>query len=186
MIKELLAQVNDSENYSRGSRNNTIVSNKKMNSKKKNFQLSALDIYNLNDTKINKRPKSSHYASHKALYISFSKEKGNNSFSTNNLRNKRKNSSKSFNPLVYKKGNYRNSNKENNSNFMKYLDKNLYTLFEKKMLLLKDINNLRRYKEYLIKLNEQNNEYKKEINLIEKDIAKYRSIIQPSQKIFSQ
>ena len=65
---------------------------------------------------------------------------------------------------------------------MKYLDKNLYTLFEKKMLLLKDINNLRRYKEYLIKLNEQNNEYKKEINLIEKDIAKYRSIIQTSQK----
>ena len=100
MIKELLAQVNDSENYSRGSRNNTIVSNKKMNSKKKNFQLSALDIYNLNDTKINKRPKSSHYASHKALYTSFSKEKGNNSFSTNNLRNKRKNSSKSFNPIV--------------------------------------------------------------------------------------
>lgn len=182
MIKELLAQVNDSENYSRGSRNNTIVSNKKMNSKKKNFQLSALDIYNLNDTKINKRPKSSHYASHKALYTSFSKEKGNNSFSTNNLRNKRKNSSKSFNPIVYKKGNFRNSNKENNSNFMKYLDKNLYTLFEKKMLLLKDINNLRRYKEYLIKLNEQNNEYKKEINLIEKDIAKYRSIIQTSQK----
>ena len=37
MIKELLAQVNDSENYSRGSRNNTIVSNKKMNSKKKKF-----------------------------------------------------------------------------------------------------------------------------------------------------
>ena len=65
---------------------------------------------------------------------------------------------------------------------MKYLDKNLYTLFEKKMLLLKDINNLRRYKEYLIKLNEQNNEYKKEINLIEKDVAKYRSIIQTSQK----
>ena len=50
------------------------------------------------------------------------------------------------------------------------------------MLLLKDINNLRRYKDSLIKLNEENNEFKKQINSIENDIAKYRNIIQTSQK----
>ena len=161
------------------SQNDIIRTNKKFNSKTKNIQLNTWES-------INKlRPKSSYNSSsHKNLYTSISKEKNNDSFSTqyNRMSNKRKNSTKTFNSYSLKKnGNYKKKYYPH-TDIRNNIDRLLYTLFEKKMLLLKDINNLRRYKDSLIKLNEENNEFKKQINSIENDIAKYRNIIQTSQK----
>ena len=179
MLKELLNKEDDGDNFNKDSQYNTIVTNKKFNSKTKNIQLNTWES-------INKlRPKSSYNSSsHKNLYTSISKEKNNDSFSTqyNRMSNKRKNSTKTFNSYSLKKnGNYKKKYYPH-TDIRNNIDRLLYTLFEKKMLLLKDINNLRRYKDSLIKLNEENNEFKKQINSIENDIAKYRNIIQTSQK----
>ena len=179
MLKELLNKEDDGDNFNKDSQYNTIVTNKKFNSKTKNIQLNTWES-------INKlRPKSSYNSSsHKNLYTSISKEKNNDSFSTqyNRISNNRKNSSKSFNSYSLKKnGNYKKKYYPH-TDIRNNIDRLLYTLFEKKMLLLKDINNLRKYKDSLIKLTEENNEMNKQINSIEKDIAKYRNIIQTSQK----
>lgn len=179
MLKELLNKEDDGDNFNKDSQYNTITTNKKFNSKTKNIQLNTWES-------INKlRPKSSYNSSsHKNLYTSISKEKNNDSFSTqyNRMSNKRKNSTKTFNSYSLKKnGNYKKKYYPH-TDIRNNIDRLLYTLFEKKMLLLKDINNLRRYKDSLIKLNEENNEFKKQINSIENDIAKYRNIIQTSQK----
>lgn len=179
MLKELLNKEDDGDNFNKDSQYNTIVTNKKFNSKTKNIQLNTWES-------INKlRPKSSYNSSsHKNLYTSISKEKNNDSFSTqyNRMSNERKNSTKTFNSYSLKKnGNYKKKYYPH-TDIRNNIDRLLYTLFEKKMLLLKDINNLRRYKDSLIKLNEENNEFKKQINSIENDIAKYRNIIQTSQK----
>ena len=179
MLKELLNKEDDGDNFNKDSQYNTIVTNKKFNSKIKNIQLNTWES-------INKlRPKSSYNSSsHKNLYTSISKEKNNDSFSTqyNRMSNKRKNSTKTFNSYSLKKnGNYKKKYYPH-TDIRNNIDRLLYTLFEKKMLLLKDINNLRKYKDSLIKLNEENNEFKKQINSIENDIAKYRNIIQTSQK----
>ena len=179
MLKELLNKEDDGDIFNKDSQYNTIVTNKKFNSKTKNIQLNTWES-------INKlRPKSSYNSSsHKNLYTSISKEKNNDSFSTqyNRMSNKRKNSTKTFNSYSLKKnGNYKKKYYPH-TDIRNNIDRLLYTLFEKKMLLLKDINNLRRYKDSLIKLNEENNEFKKQINSIENDIAKYRNIIQTSQK----
>ena len=180
MLKELLNKEDDGDNFNKDSQYNTIVTNKKFNSKTKNFQMNTLESIN------KMRPKSSYNSSssHKNLYTSISKEKNNDSFSTqyNRMSNKRKNSTKTFNSYSLKKnGNYKKKYYPH-TDIRNNIDRLLYTLFEKKMLLLKDINNLRRYKDSLIKLNEENNEFKKQINSIENDIAKYRNIIQTSQK----
>ena len=179
MLKELLNKEDDGDNFNKDSQYNTITTNKKFNSKTKNIQLNTWES-------INKlRPKSSYNSSsHKNLYTSISKEKNNDSFSTqyNRMSNKRKNSTKTFNSYSLKKnGNYKKKYYPH-TDIRNNIDRLLCTLFEKKMLLLKDINNLRRYKDSLIKLNEENNEFKKQINSIENDIAKYRNIIQTSQK----
>ena len=179
MLKELLNKEDDGDNFNKDSQYNTIVTNKKFNSKTKNIQLNTWES-------INKlRPKSSYNSSsHKNLYTSISKEKNNDSFSTqyNRMSNKRKNSTKTFNSYSLKKnGNYKKKYYPH-TDMRNNIDRLLYTLFEKKMLLLKDINNLRKYKDSLIKLTEENNEMNKQINSIEKDIAKYRNIIQTSQK----
>ena len=179
MLKELLNKEDDGDNFNKDSQYNIIVTNKKFNSKTKNIQLNTWES-------INKlRPKSSYNSSsHKNLYTSISKEKNNDSFSTqyNRMSNKRKNSTKTFNSYSLKKnGNYKKKYYPH-TDIRNNIDRLLCTLFEKKMLLLKDINNLRRYKDSLIKLNEENNEFKKQINSIENDIAKYRNIIQTSQK----
>lgn len=50
------------------------------------------------------------------------------------------------------------------------------------MLLLKKINELRKEKKILITLNQKNIEYKHKINLLEKEIDKYKNIIQGCQK----
>ena len=181
MIKELLNKKDDVDNSNKDSKNNTISINKKVNSKTKNFQMNTLESIN------KMRPKSSYNSSssHKNLYTSISKEKNSDSFSTqyNRISNNRKNSSKSFNSYSLKKnGNYYKKKYYPKTDIRNNIDRLLYTLFEKKMLLLKDINNLRKYKDSLIKLTEENNEMNKQINSIEKDIAKYRNIIQTSQK----
>ena len=156
MLKELLNKEDDGDNFNKDSQYNTIVTNKKFNSKTKNIQLNTWES-------INKlRPKSSYNSSsHKNLYTSISKEKNNDSFSTqyNRMSNKRKNSTKTFNSYSLKKnGNYKKKYYPH-TDIRNNIDRLLYTLFEKKMLLLKDINNLRRYKDSLIKLNEENNEF---------------------------
>ena len=62
------------------------------------------------------------------------------------------------------------------------LDKELKSLVQKKMLLLKDINQLRKEKKTLINLNQQNVELKHQINILEKDMNKFKEIIKSCQK----
>jgi hypothetical protein len=180
MLKELLNKDDEADNSNKDSKNNTITTNKKLNSKAKYIQLNTLESIN----KLRLKSSYNSSSSHKNLYTSISKEKNNDSFNTQYFRmsNNRKNSLKSFNSYSLKKnGNYKKKYYPH-TDIRNNIDRLLYTLFEKKMLLLKDINNLRRYKDSLIKLNEENNEFKKQINSIENDIAKYRNIIQTSQK----
>ena len=179
MLKELLNKDDEADNSNKDSKNNTITTNKKLNSKAKYIQLNTLESIN----KLRLKSSYNSSSSHKNLYTSISKEKNNDSFNTQYFRmsNNRKNSLKSFNSYSLKKnGNYKKTSP--NTDIRNNIDRLIYTLFEKKMLLLKDINNLRKYKDSLIKLNEENNEFKKQINSIENDIAKYRNIIQTSQK----
>ncbi len=179
MLKELLNKDDEADNSNKDSKNNTITTNKKLNSKAKYIQLNTLESIN----KLRLKSSYNSSSSHKNLYTSISKEKNNDSFNTQYFRmsNNRKNSLKSFNSYSLKKnGNYKKTSP--NTDIRNNIDRLIYTLFEKKMLLLKDINNLRKYKDSLIKLNEEKNENKKQIYLIEKDITKYRNIIQTSQK----
>ena len=180
MLKELLNKDDEADNSNKDSKNNTITTNKKLNSKAKYIQLNTLESIN----KLRLKSSYNSSSSHKNLYTSISKEKNNDSFNTQYFRmsNNRKNSLKSFNSYSLKKnGNYKKKYYPH-TDIRNNIDRLLYTLFEKKMLLLKDINNLRKYKDSLIKLNEEKNENKKQIYLIEKDITKYRNIIQTSQK----
>ena len=179
MLKELLNKDDEADNSNKDSKNNTITTNKKLNSKAKYIQLNTLESIN----KLRLKSSYNSSSSHKNLYTSISKEKNNDSFNTQYFRmsNNRKNSLKSFNSYSLKKnGNYKKTSP--NTDIRNNIDRLIYTLFKKKMLLLKDINNLRKYKDSLIKLNEEKNENKKQIYLIEKDITKYRNIIQTSQK----
>ena len=50
------------------------------------------------------------------------------------------------------------------------------------MLLLKDINQLRKEKKTLINFNQQNVELKHQINILEKDMNKFKEIIKSCQK----
>ena len=81
------------------------------------------------------------------------------------------------------KNNFIIKDKYNNTDIRpKKLEKELELLVKKKMLLLKKINELRKEKKILISLNQKNIEYKHKINLLEKEIDKYKNIIQGCQK----
>ena len=99
-----------------------------------------------------------------------SKKRINSSKNLLNFKNVRRN-----NFMIKEKNNYTDIKPTK-------LDKELKSLVQKKMLLLKDINQLRKEKKTLINLNQQNVELKHQINILEKDMNKFKEIIKSCQK----
>ena len=121
---------------------------------------------------------------YKTVNTSSNKRPRTSNFS-NNKNNKSKNSSDIYVNLktMRNKNNFIIKDKYNNTDIRpKKLEKELELLVKKKMLLLKKINELRKEKKILISLNQKNIEYKHKINLLEKEIDKYKNIIQGCQK----
>ena len=155
--------------------------------------------YKTVNTSSNKRPRTSNFSNNKNSNKSFSREiyqrvitESNQNFLKEfedykqNLKN---NKSKNSSDIYVNLKTMRNKNifiikdKYNNTDIRpKKLEKELELLVKKKMLLLKKINELRKEKKILITLNQKNIEYKHKINLLEKEIDKYKNIIQGCQK----
>lgn len=155
--------------------------------------------YKTVNTSSNKRPRTSNFSNNKNSNKSFSREiyqrvitESNQNFlkefedyKQNLKNNKSKNSSDIYVNLktMRNKNNFIIKDKYNNTDIRpKKLEKELELLVKKKMLLLKKINELRKEKKILITLNQKNIEYKHKINLLEKEIDKYKNIIQGCQK----
>jgi hypothetical protein len=155
--------------------------------------------YKTVNTSSNKRPRTSNFSNNKNNNKSFSREiyqrvitESNQNFlkefedyKQNLKNNKSKNSSDIYVNLktMRNKNNFIIKDKYNNTDIRpKKLEKELELLVKKKMLLLKKINELRKEKKILISLNQKNIEYKHKINLLEKEIDKYKNIIQGCQK----
>lgn len=155
--------------------------------------------YKTVNTSSNKRPRTSNFSNNKNNNKSFSREiyqrvitESNQNFlkefedyKQNLKNNKSKNSSDIYVNLktMRNKNNFIIKDKYNNTDIRpKKLEKELELLVKKKMLLLKKINELRKEKKILITLNQKNIEYKHKINLLEKEIDKYKNIIQGCQK----
>ena len=155
--------------------------------------------YKTVNTSSNKRPRTSNFSNNKNSNKSFSREiyqrvitESNQNFlkefedyKQNLKNNKSKNSSDIYVNLktMRNKNNFIIKDKYNNTDIRpKKLEKELELLVKKKMLLLKKINELRKEKKILISLNQKNIEYKHKINLLEKEIDKYKNIIQGCQK----
>ena len=155
--------------------------------------------YKTVNTSSNKRPRTSNFSNNKNSNKSFSREiyqrvitESNKNFlkefedyKQNLKNNKSKNSSDIYVNLktMRNKNNFIIKDKYNNTDIRpKKLEKELELLVKKKMLLLKKINELRKEKKILISLNQKNIEYKHKINLLEKEIDKYKNIIQGCQK----
>ena len=155
--------------------------------------------YKTVNTSSNKRPRTSNFSNNKNSNKSFSREiyqrvitESNKNFlkefedyKQNLKNNKSKNSSDIYVNLktMRNKNNFIIKDKYNNTDIRpKKLEKELELLVKKKMLLLKKINELRKEKKILITLNQKNIEYKHKINLLEKEIDKYKNIIQGCQK----
>ncbi len=155
--------------------------------------------YKTVNTSSNKRPRTSNFSNNKNSNKSFSREiyqrvitESNQNFLKEfedykqNLKN---NKSKNSSDIYVNLKTMRNKNifiikdKYNNTDIRpKKFEKELELLVKKKMLLLKKINELRKEKKILITLNQKNIEYKHKINLLEKEIDKYKNIIQGCQK----
>ena len=155
--------------------------------------------YKTVNTSSNKRPRTSNFSNNKNSNKSFSREiyqrvitESNKNFlkefedyKQNLKNNKSKNSSDIYVNLktMRNKNNFIIKDKYNNTDIRpKKLEKELELLVKKKMLLLKKINELRKEIKILISLNQKNIEYKHKINLLEKEIDKYKNIIQGCQK----
>ena len=150
--------------------------------------------YKTVNTSSNKRPRTSNFSNNKNSNKSFSREiyqrvitESNKNFlkefedyKQNLKNNKSKNSSDIYVNLktMRNKNNFIIKDKYNNTDIRpKKLEKELELLVKKKML-----NEIRKEKKILITLNQKNIEYKHKINLLEKEIDKYKNIIQGCQK----
>ena len=166
------------------------------NNQIKNNQIKSFVQQKRLNTSSNKRPKSINF-SENYINKSFSKEPNKRLITQSyqnllkefeiykqKIDNKRINSSKNL--LNFKKVRRNNFMVKEKNNYTdirpKKLDKELNSLVQKKMLLLKDINQLRKEKKTLININQQNVELKHKINILEKDIEKFKEIIKSCQK----
>ena len=196
MIRQLYSNSNINLNQSQNSKKELLFPKSTRNSKfkqSKNNEINSFQYKSLNNSSSKKRPRTPIF-SFKNINKSFSKEsnrrlitQSNKNFIKEyeiyrqNLKDKNRNSSKSNNgkrktKILFKdKYNYTDIKP-------KKLDKEIAILVEKKMILLKDINQFRKDKKLLLSLNQQNIEHKHKINLLEKEIEKYKDIIQSCQK----
>jgi hypothetical protein len=196
MIRQLYSNTNINLNQSQNSKKELLFPKSTRNSKfkqSKNNEINSFQYKSLNNSSSKKRPRTPIF-SYKNINKSFSKEsnkrlitQSNKNFIKEyeiyrqNLKDKNRNSSKSNNGK--RKTKILSKDKYNYTDIKpKKLDKDIAILVEKKMILLKDINQFRKDKKLLLSLNQQNIEHKHKINLLEKEIEKYKDIIQSCQK----
>ena len=185
MIRQLYSNTNINLNQSQNSKKELLFPKSTRNSKfkqSKNNEINSFQYKSLNNSSSKKRPRTPIF-SYKNINKSFSKESNRRLITQSN-----KNFIKEYEI-------YRQNLKDKNRNKIlskdkynytdikpKKLDKDIAILVEKKMILLKDINQFRKDKKLLLSLNQQNIEHKHKINLLEKEIEKYKDIIQSCQK----
>ena len=196
MIRHIYSNSSISLEPSQNSQQVILFPKSTRNSKFSNNQINSLEQQKRLNTSSNKRPRNTNY-SQNYINKSFSKEpnrrlitQSNQNFLKEfeiykqNINKKRINSSKNLlNFKNVRRNNFMIKEKNNYTDIRpKKLDKELNTLVQKKMLLLKDINQLRKEKKTLININQQNVEIKHKLNILEKDIDKYKEIIKCCQK----
>jgi hypothetical protein len=196
MIRQIYSNSSISLEPSQNSQQVILFPKSTRNSKFSNNQINSLEQQKRLNTSSNKRTRNTNY-SQNYINKSFSKEpnrrlitQSNQNFLKEfeiykqNINKKRINSSKNL--LNFKKVRRNNFMVKEKNNYTdirpKKLDKELNSLVQKKMLLLKDINQLRKEKKTLININQQNVELKHKINILEKDIDKFKEIIKSCQK----